>query len=175
MLLTLVLTLALLATVAAAAVIVRDQQAAADVILRDQQAAADAWQQRATELELERDEAVQRSQQLRTALDDVQALLDTTAETLTVSERDVEELEARLRALAAEQSRAEDAQLLTSEDRDRVDDLAAQAARTAEELLRCLDAVEDEDADAAEVARQCASARAAIADLQATTDLLLTP
>ncbi|MFO7776756.1 MAG: hypothetical protein R6V28_00210 [Nitriliruptoraceae bacterium] len=162
----------------------------AGLIALDQRDVAAEWQARAVALTDQLDEVdAQRQQALER--------LDETLAALTSSERDVDELEERVRALADEKARAEDTATTVQVERDVFIELSALVADATSSLDSCVtqlfelqtasvDAfnraaadrpvdVETLNARASEVTRFCNQARTAAADAEAAADRLLRP
>jgi hypothetical protein len=97
----------------------------------DQRDVAAAWQDRALELEGQRDDAIGRGAALQDQLDEVASLL-------AVSERDVAQLEDRVRELADEKAQAEDTATTVQVERDVVLDVSQRIADATESLDRCI-------------------------------------
>lgn len=161
----------------------------------DQRQAAEQWRERAQVLEQQRDEALLVADELDAELAAAGGIVDDVASRLEASERDVSDLEGRLRALADERARAEDALLLGEVERDVLVELSVRIADAVDTLDLCVDrllalqersvdafnraaAGQDVDVDALnrqadDTTRFCASARAAAAQAGATADLFL--
>jgi hypothetical protein len=157
-------------------------------IALDQRDVAAEWQARAVELEDQLDE-------VDTQRQEVAGRLDETLDALTTSERDVGELEARVRTLADEKARAEDTATTVQVERDVFIELSELIAAATSSLDSCVtqlfelqtasvDAfnraaadqavdVEALNARAAEVTRFCNQARTAAAEAEAAADRLL--
>ena len=120
-------TVSILALIAAAV--------AAGVAL-DQRTTAAQWQERAAAFEAQRDAAAERSAQLSEQVDEALAALDT-------SERDVAELEERVRALAEEKARAEDDVTTVQVERDTFVELSEQVADATASLDACVERLFD--------------------------------
>lgn len=174
------LTLLLLLTTGGAVV--------ASLLALDQRDVAAEWQARAVALEGQLDEVDAERQ-------DVAGRLDETLDALTTSERDVGELEARVRTLADEKARAEDTATTVQVERDVFIELSELIAAATDSLDSCVTQlfelqtasvaafnraaadqpvdVEALNARAAEVTGFCDQARTAAADAQAAADRLL--
>ncbi len=160
----------------------------ASSIAVDQRDVAAQWQARAVALEDRLDE-------VDTQRREVAGRLDQTVDALTSSERDVAELEERVRTLADEKARAEDTATTVQVERDVFIELSELIADATTSLDSCVtqllelqtasvDAfnraaadqavdVEALNARAAEVTRFCNQARTAAADAEAAADRLL--
>ena len=161
---------------------------AASLIALDQRDVAAEWQARAAGLEDQLDAVDAQRQEAAGRLDD-------TLDALTSSERDVGELEERVRSLAAEKARAEDTATTVQVERDVFIELSGLIADATSSLDSCVtqlfelqtasvDAfnrtaadqpvdVEALNARAAEVTGFCNQARTAAADAEAAADRLL--
>jgi len=161
---------------------------AASLIAVDQRDVAAEWQGRAGALEDQLDEVDAQRQEAAGRLDE-------TFEALTSSERDVGELEERVRTLADEKARAEDTATTVQVERDVFIELSGLIADATSSLDSCVtqlfelqtasvDAfnrtaadqpvdIEALNARAAEVTRFCNQARTAAADAEAAADRLL--
>ncbi len=102
----------------------------------DQRASAAQWQDRAATFESQRDAAAERSAELSDQVDEALVALDT-------SERDVTELEERVRALAEEKARAEDDVTTVQVERDTFVDLSEQIAEATGSLDECVEQLFD--------------------------------
>ena len=164
-------------------------------IALDQQQAAEQWRDRALLLEQQRDEALVVADDLDAELDAAGAIIDDAVGRLETSERDVSDLEGRLRALADERARAEDALLLGEAERDVLVELSTRVADAVDTLDVCVDRLlalqeasveafnaaatgQDVDVDALnqqadDTARFCTNARTAAAQAGAAADLYL--
>jgi chromosome segregation ATPase len=162
--------------------------ATATSIALDQRDVAAEWQARAVELE-DRLDGVDAQRQ------EVTGRLDETLDALTTSERDVGELEERVRTLAEEKARAEDTATTVQVERDVFIELSELIADATSSLDTCVtqlfelqtasveafnrsaadEAVDVEalNARAAEVTRFCNQARTAAANAEAAADRLL--
>jgi chromosome segregation ATPase len=160
----------------------------ASSIALDQRDVAAEWQARAVELE-DRLDGVDAERQ------EVSGRLDETLDALTTSERDVGELEERVRTLADEKARAEDTATTVQVERDVFIELSELVADATSSLDTCVTqlfelqtasveafnrAAADEEVDvealnarAAEVTRFCNEARTAAANAEAAADRLL--
>lgn len=161
---------------------------AATLIAVDQREVAAEWQARAVALEGQLEEVAGERQE-------VAGQLDETLDALTTSERDVGELEARVRALADEKARAEDTATTVQVERDVFIELSELIAAATDSLDSCVTqlfelqtasvaafnrASADQPVDvdalnarAAEVTGFCNQARTAAAEAQAAADRLL--
>lgn len=141
----------------------------------DQRVSAAAWQERAAELRVQRDDALDRADTLSTGIEEA-----TTA--ATRSERDVVELEERVRELADEKAQAEDTATTVQVERDVLAEVSSEVGAATGALDDCVDelfdlheasvaafnlAVAGGEVDVAalnaradDVARSCAQARA---------------
>jgi chromosome segregation ATPase len=161
---------------------------AATLIALDQRDVAAEWQARAVGLEDQLDE-------VDTQRQEVAGRLDETLDALTTSERDVGELETRVRTLAEEKARAEDTATTVQVERDVFIELSELIAAATSSLDSCVTqlfelqtasvdafnrAAADQEVDvealnarAAEVTRFCNQARTAAAEAEAAADRLL--
>ena len=160
----------------------------ATVVAVDQRDVAAEWEERALELEAQRD-----------AIDEQRAevadQLEVTRDALVTSERDVDELEDRVRALADEKARAEDTATTVQVERDVFIELSEVISDATGALDSCVsqlfdlqaasveafnraNAGQDVDIDAlnaraTDVTRFCNQARTAAANAEAAADRLL--
>lgn len=156
----------------------------------DQRTTAAQWQDRAATFEAQRDAAAERSAGLSEQVDEALAALDT-------SERDVTELEERVRALAEEKARAEDDVTTVQVQRDTFAELSEQVADATASLDTCVERLFDLhaasveahdvasggepmdvaplDAQAERVTDVCSRAREAARDASAMADRLVGP
>lgn len=96
-----------------------------------QRTVADAWRDRAERLEVERDEAIGRSEALRSQLDELAAVQAS-------SEGELAALTERLADLAGEKAQAEDRTALTEAERDAVRRVAQRVADAVSGLDACI-------------------------------------
>ena len=102
----------------------------------DQRATAAQWEDRAAAFEAQRDDAAERSAELSGQVDEALDALET-------SERDVDELEDRVRELAEEKARAEDDVTTVQVQRDTFVELSEQVADATESLDTCVELLFD--------------------------------
>lgn len=160
----------------------------ASLIAADQRDVAAAWQARAIALQGQLDEVAAERQE-------VAGRLDETLDALTTSERDVDDLEARVRDLADEKARAEDTATTVQVERDVFIELSELIAAATSSLDSCVTQlfelqtasvaafnraaadqpvdVESLNARADEVTRFCNQARTDAADAEAAADRVL--
>jgi len=160
----------------------------ATVVAVDQRDVAAQWEERALALEAQRDAVDEQRAE-------VAAQLDATLDSLATSERDVDELEDRVRTLADEKARAEDTATTVQVERDVFIELSELIGDATTALDSCVsqlfdlqsasveafnraNAGQDVDIDAlnvrsGEVTRFCNQARSAAASAEAAADRLL--
>ncbi len=107
----------------------------------DQRRVADAWRDRATVLEVARDEAVGRSEALGAQLDEL-------GELARLADEDLSTLEERLTALAEEKARAEDRSVVTRVELERLATSTANASRRLDACVEDLVALQVDTIDA---------------------------
>jgi TolA-binding protein len=105
--------------------------ATATLVALDQRETAAAWQQRAEELEAEREAEAARGGELEQQLDEVVVLLGR-------SEQDVSQLEQRLRQLADEKAQAEDAAITGEVERELLVDVSGRVTDAVDALDACI-------------------------------------
>ncbi len=172
------------------ALVVTGGAVTASLIALDQRDVAAEWQARAVTLESQLDEVDAQRRE-------VVGRLDEALGALTTSERDVRELEDRVRALADEKARAEDTATTVQVERDVFIELSELVAAATSSLDSCVTqlfelqtasvdafnrAAADQPVDveslnvrAGQVTRFCNQARTAAADAEAAADRLLRP
>ena len=168
--------------------------ASAGAIAWEQRETARAWQQQAELLAAQGEQAVAAAEGFQAQVETLEAELAGAVTRLDASEADVANLEDRLRSLADERAQAEDELVTGAVERLFLQELAAGVAEAVTTLDACIDrlfalqqasveafnraasgetvAVEPLNAQAAEVTRFCATARAAAADAGAAADAL---
>lgn len=101
-----------------------------------QRSIADAWRERALALEVQRDEAIGRSEALASQLDELVLLQDATS-------RELDLVTERLAELAGEKAEAEDRALVTEAERDAAGRVAQQVVTAVRDLDACILALLD--------------------------------
>lgn len=116
----------------------------------DQRETALQWQERAVALEAQRDDAMDRGDELEGQFDELVAVVE-------ASESDVAMLEERIRQLADEKAQAEDAATTVQVERDVVVDLTNDIAAATDSLDACVDRLFDLQAASVEAFNQSAA------------------
>ncbi len=111
---------------------------------------AGQWQQRATTIEDQRDDAIGRTEALQAQLDEIAAMLST-------SESDVVRLEDRIRELADEKAQAEDTATTVQVERDVLAQVSSRIANAIDALDQCVTRMFDLQAASVEAFNRAAA------------------